>query len=534
MSSRNDDTHFLLQTVLESMDEGFIAWSTDYKLVTWNQQFLDYWHYPAELMRVGLPLEELLEYQASLGTYGEGDIRELGIARKADVIAEFELSASGRAYEKVQQSPSGHWLRMRRRLVSGFGFVTWASDVTERYVADRAASLVHDNISSFPESIFMTDADNRVVFTNRRYHEIYPASPAKDEIIGWHQEDLIRRTLDSGVVEDPLARTDPGAWVAKRIAERRVEGTSTLETRHSNGRIYQIKQQRDAATGSIIITTDITDRIKADEALQESRDMLESRVEERTRELREEVRLREIASRAKTEFLANMSHELRTPLNAVLGFSETMQREVQGPLGNDKYREYAKLINDAGEHLLELINDVLDLAKVEAGQRDLHEEEIRLTGLFEWALRMIGEQADAKGHRLKTDLAGNVSRMWIYADERAMRQILLNLLSNAVKFTPQGGNIVLKSGLDELGNLLIDVIDDGPGIAEGDQERVMEPFSQAAPADTRGHEGTGLGLPLVNRLVEMHGGSFGLYSQPDTGTRVCFSLPASRCIVRSV
>jgi signal transduction histidine kinase len=530
MATPRESTVHLLETVLESMDEGFIAWSEDYTLVAWNQRFLDYWNYPAELMKIGLPLVELLEFQASLGTYGEGDSRKLAEDRMTEIIAEFDQSASEGGYERVNKSMSGHWLRMRRRLVKGFGFVTWASDVTESYAAERAAELMHDNIDRFSDSIIMTDIDGNILFTNHRYHEIYPNSPPKNEITSYTQEQIIRMTLASGSVEHPLADSDPEAWVQERLAERQIIGTSELESRHSNGRIYQIKQERDPKTGSIVITSDITEREIAKEALQEAKDNLESRVEERTAELQEEIRLREIASRAKSEFLANMSHELRTPLNAVIGFSETMQREIQGPIGNPKYLEYAKAINDAGGHLLGLINDVLDLSKVEAGQRELHEEEFGLSGLIDWATRMISDQSNSRKQHLITDIEDGMDTVVVYADERAMRQILLNLLSNAVKFTPQGKKITLAARFDSDSSLIISVIDEGIGISEDQLEMVLEPFSQAAPTDTRDHEGTGLGLPLVKKLVELHAGKLELLSKPGTGTTVSVSLPPERCI----
>ena len=510
------------------MNEGFIAWSRDYKLVAWNQLFLDYWHYPKELMTPGLPLVDLLEYQASLGTYGEGDPRELAETYMKTVISDFEKSASGEAYEHVTKSASGHWLRMRRRLVDGFGFVTWASDVTESYAAEKAAVLMHDNINSFPDSILMTDVDGRVIFTNQRYHELYPASPDKKNIVGSTLEELIRKTLASGAVEHPLAVSDPEAWVQDRLRERLKVGTSELETRHSNGRIYELKQQYDPNTGSIIITSDVTERVRSEEALQESKDMLEVRVEERTRELQEEIRLREIASRAKSEFLANMSHELRTPLNAVIGFSEAMMREIQGPLGSPMYSEYARAINDAGDHLLGLINDVLDLSKVEAGHWQLNEEEIDLSVMIDWAMRMVGEHATSRNLELVSEIPGQEVSDILYADERALRQMLLNLLSNAVKFTPQGGKVELTTARDGDGAIVITISDNGIGIASDDLDMVMEPFGQAAAADTRDHEGTGLGLPLVKKLIELHDGKFEMTSKPGKGTRVSLWFPPER------
>jgi PAS domain S-box-containing protein len=531
VESPQGNTLQLLESVLDSMNEGFMAWSEDYELVAWNQLFLDYWHYPSDFMKVGLSLLDLLEYQVSMGTYGDhGDnAREVAKDRMAAVMADFKQSATPDGYEMITKSPSGHWLHMRRRLVDGFGFLSLASDVTEKIVAERAAELMHDNINSFSDSIIMSDTDGRILFTNDRYHEIYPFSPGKDEIVGHTQEQLIRMTLASGTVEHPLAALDPEAWVKERLAEREIIGTRELESRRKDGRVYLIKQDRYEKTGSIIITSDITDRIQAEEALQESRDNLETRVDERTQELQEEIIQREIASRAKSEFLANMSHELRTPLNAIIGFSEVMLREVKGPLGNASYLEYAKAINDAGDHLLDLINDVLDLAKVEAGQWELYEEEIDLQRLVNWAGRMVSEQAASR----QLDVVFNISTRddtpdIVYADERALRQILLNLLSNAVKFTDPGGRIEISREINAEDYLIISIADNGIGIADMDLERVMEQFSQAAPTDTRDHEGSGLGLPLVRKLVELHDGKFTLSSKLGVGTTVSVCLPPER------
>jgi len=531
VNSPRENTLHLLESILDSMNEGFMAWSEDYKLVAWNQLFLDYWHYPEELMKVGLPLLDVLEYQVSLGTYGDpGDnARELAKSHMATVMADFDKSATPDGYETITKSPSGHWLHMRRRLVDGFGFLTLASDVTEKIVAERAAELMHDNINSFPDSIIMLDADDRVTFTNNRYHEIYPFSPDKEKIIGCTLEQLARMTLDSGTVEHPLAATDPEAWVQERIAERQNLGISELQSRRKDGRIYAIKQNRDEKNGSIIVTSDITDQINAEEALQEAKDTLEARVEERTRELQQEILQREIASRAKSEFLANMSHELRTPLNAIIGFSEVMLREVKGPLGNASYQEYAKAINEAGDHLLDLINDVLDLAKVEAGQWELYEEEIDLQRLVDWAGRMVSEQAASRQLVVVSNIStGDDAPDVVYADERALRQILLNLLSNAVKFTDPGGRIEISRETNAEDYLIISITDNGMGIADRDLERVMEQFSQAASTDTRDHEGTGLGLPLVRKLVELHDGKFVLSSKLGIGTTVSVCLPPER------
>jgi two-component system, cell cycle sensor histidine kinase PleC len=234
----------------------------------------------------------------------------------------------------------------------------------------------------------------------------------------------------------------------------------------------------------------------------------------------------EAASRAKSQFLANMSHELRTPLNAILGFSEIIQTEAMGPAG--RYGEYGGYINGSGKHLLALINDILDLAKIEAGRLVLHDGELELRATMEGVVLLMSAQADAARVALVVDMAPNFPRLW--ADERAVRQILTNLTSNAVKFTPPGGRVVLFARCD--GELCFGVIDDGVGIAPEDHGRVFESFGQGRHDAVLADQGTGLGLPIVRGLAEAMGGHVTLESAPDRGTLVTISLPFSRARTR--
>ena len=238
----------------------------------------------------------------------------------------------------------------------------------------------------------------------------------------------------------------------------------------------------------------------------------------------------EAANRAKSEFLANMSHELRTPLNAVIGFSEIIKDEMYGPAGDDRYRTYAVSIFQSGRHLLELINEILDLSKLEAGQLTLDEEDVDLHATVWSCVNLMEEQAK----RLKIQLSINVDRGLprIHADSRRMRQILLNLLSNAVKFTPEGG-LVRLAAFRRDGGLAIAVSDNGIGIDPGDFEKALAPFGQVDSTLSRKYQGTGLGLPLAKRLIEMHGGTLSLESKVNVGTTVTIFLPPERIIEES-
>jgi signal transduction histidine kinase len=231
----------------------------------------------------------------------------------------------------------------------------------------------------------------------------------------------------------------------------------------------------------------------------------------------------EAASRAKSSFLATMSHELRTPLNAILGFSEIMMTETFGPLGSPNYRDYTRDIYDSGMHLLHVINDVLDLSKVEAGRLDLSRTDIDVDDTVEAALRFFRERSKKAGLTVTAEIEPRLQSL--FADERVLRQCILNLVSNAIKFTPSGGTIVVAVRNDPDGWTALSVADNGIGISEADIPRVLTPFSQADNAYVRKQEGTGLGLPLVKSFAELHGGSFGIKSALGVGTTVTIRFP---------
>ena len=237
------------------------------------------------------------------------------------------------------------------------------------------------------------------------------------------------------------------------------------------------------------------------------------------------------ANQAKTHFLANMSHELRTPLNAIIGFSEALLTGIFGPMA-PRQTEYVGDIRRSGLHLLSLINDILDTTKIESGKYTLREESLPVRALALRALRQIEPQAEEKGIALALRLPSSLPDLW--ADERAMVQILLNLLSNAVKFTPPGGRTLLSAALTAQGALRLQVMDTGIGIPARDLHSVLEPFHQVDNSHTRRHQGTGLGLPLVKSLVELHGGTFALDSEVGKGTTATVTLPAFRLLASPV
>ena len=354
-------------------------------------------------------------------------------------------------------------------------------------------------------------ADNAVDLITRHAPDgrIRFASPAAKALLGVAPGELEGRPLTD------LAHPDDAALLEAAFLETAYfnrEGAAQIRLRRA-GKSYVWSEIRCRPVGPrpkgqpaeiVAVTRDMSERKEQERALIEARDAAMS------------------ASRAKSAFLANMSHELRTPLNAIIGFSELMTREIFGSLGNGRYQEYAKLIHDSGGHLLELINGVLDMSKIEAGKFELYEEIFELEDVTASSLRFVRLAAERGGVELKSDVARETAR--IFADRRAVKQILVNLLSNGIKFTPRGGEVRLSARLSDKG-VEIKVQDTGIGISKADLERLGRPFEQAEGAMTRGKEGTGLGLALVKSLAALHGGEAVLDSVLGSGTTVTVRLP---------
>ena len=260
------------------------------------------------------------------------------------------------------------------------------------------------------------------------------------------------------------------------------------------------------------------------------KDSLISELEEEKLMSDEARRRAETANKAKSRFLATMSHELRTPLNAIMGFSEVMRDEVLGSLENPLYREYSKNIHDSGQHLLNLINEILDLSRIEAGKYDLNEEPLRICDVADDCYRLLRLRVQAKGLEVVERYEKDLPQVW--ADQRAMRQICLNLMSNALKFTPRGGRIILTAASTPGGGQVFSVRDNGPGIPADEIPKVLQAFGQGSLAHETAEGGTGLGLPIVKNLIELHGGELELKSELRKGTEATVTLPSTRVLAK--
>ncbi len=254
------------------------------------------------------------------------------------------------------------------------------------------------------------------------------------------------------------------------------------------------------------------------------------RIETDQKVMRSALSEAQLANRTKSEFLANMSHEFRTPLNAVIGFSDTMRQQVLGPLGNPRYREYVDNIHYSGQHLLAIINDILDLSKIEPGRLEIEDDVFDIAGMIEEALILIRPRAAEAELSVKVDVAPGLPPL--RASKVKLKQILINLLANAVRFTPAGGRVSLRVDHAGDGGLRIRISDTGIGMTADEIALALQPFAQVDSKLSRKYEGTGLGLPLARRLIELHGGRLEIASQPDSGTTADVFVPADRIVLR--
>ncbi len=397
-----------------------------------------------------------------------------------------------------------------------------ALDTTEarraKAQAQAAESRLRDGIESVSDAFVLFDRNGRLILSNRAFQDAFAFG---DGVVrrGAFKQDLNRIAA--------LAITSDQPATGGRAGAREVE--------LNDGRWLQLVERFTSDGGSVVTAADITaikhkeaERQRASERLHVTITELEDREERLSllaRKYEVAMTRAEAANQAKSEFLANMSHELRTPLNAINGFSEIMAGEMFGPLGDPKYKGYAADILKSGQHLLSLINDILDMAKIEAGKLTLHYEAVSLKDVVEDATRLMRGKIEEAGLKLLVDAPEMPE---IDADYRGLKQVVLNLISNAVKFTPEGGDIVVALSREDDDRVRVAVTDTGIGIAEKDMDRLARPFEQVEGQHSKTTQGTGLGLALTKSLIELHGGTLSIASEPGRGTTVSFVLPIRR------
>ena len=394
----------------------------------------------------------------------------------------------------------------------------WLARILAREAEARetAESRLRDAIENAPDAFALFDRDDRLVLCNELYRTFFPPPIRPKLVPGFAFEELLLALLSVGHRRDPESGETPEDFFKYRLAIHRAGGGEIVQQLHA-GNWVLTRERRTGEGGVVCFHTDITAMKQQQEALRRS--------EQAERLAREHA---EKADQAKSSFLATMSHELRTPLNAVIGFSEIIERKLFGS-EIDRYYEYGALIRRSGQHLLAIINDILDIAKLQSGKTELHLELTDVRQIIEEALNLVATQAEGGGLALLPRVDEDLPP--IHVDPIRLRQILLNLLSNAIKFTPNGGRIAAEAREWE-GGVRIDVSDSGIGMAEEDIPKALEPFGQISNTLTRAHEGTGLGLPLSKSLVELHGGRFSIVSTLDAGTTVTIIFPPTLAAAR--
>ncbi len=382
-------------------------------------------------------------------------------------------------------------------------------DVTDQSILQRerddAISLMTSIFDVSEIGIIVTDQNARVIRVNDSFVRTY----------GWSRDELINADVVSLVTPD---ERESGRRNHDEFIRTGVRSSGEMKLIRKDGSIANalyttatlvLSQKRRYL---VITVMDITLRKQMEESLRLAKDQADA------------------ANRAKSAFLANMSHELRTPLNAIIGFSEMMIKETFGTIGHDKYKEYLGDVHESARHLLEIINEVLDMSKIEAGRIELDESGVDVGETIESVTRMMASRAFGSNLKIKVNVPANFPGL--YADQRLVRQIFINLISNAVKFSRPGGNIDINARMLRDGRLQVDIADEGVGIPTGKIRQAMEPFGQVSDRaeNAQYQQGTGLGLPLARAMVELHDGELGLESELDKGTRVFITFPVERVI----
>ncbi len=415
---------------------------------------------------------------------------------------------SNRQAELFEGSGSQEFVGVVMSALAMLAVVFMERIVNERKRSEKALRLPQFTIERAAISAFWVGQDGRLLYVNEQ----------ACQTLGFSREELLERR-----VQDIDPHCTEGEWL-QHWERLQNEGSISYEShyRRKDGERVPMDVSAnyvefDGESYNCTFARDITDRKRAELALREAKEQAEAAKEQA-----------EVANKAKSEFLANMSHELRTPLNAIIGFSEILEQEVFGPIGSDRYKAYVEDIHNSGNHLLVIINDILDLSKAEAGKLLVEESQVDLPRVVSQGLRMLRPRAEANGVRVVCHFPAFMP--FLLADRRLLTQVVINLLSNAIKFTERGGAVVISLGSRADGAYALCVQDNGIGIAAANLDKIREPFVQVASVFSREHEGTGLGLPLVDQIMRLHGGSLEIESEPSVGTKVIARFPPDRVV----
>ncbi|MEJ0076045.1 MAG: ATP-binding protein [Alphaproteobacteria bacterium] len=522
-ASIEDTVRSRIDTALNCGRCGLWDWDLASGRVYWSQSMFDI---------LGLPPHyKLLSFGEISGLVHPDDVQLYELAAQ---LADSGSSCIDRMFRMRHASGNWVWLRTRCELVRNPGephshLIGIAVDITEqKRLAEESATAemrLSDAIEAISEAFVVWDADNRMVLCNSKFQSLHGLSDAAIAP-GTPYEDI------SAAGSKPIVRMQLSA------EGRAVPGARTFEAQLEDGRWLQISERRTKDGGFVSVGTNITELKRHQEKLLDSEKRLKATVvdlrtsqqalERQTEQLAylaeryaEQKDRAEEANQAKSAFLANMSHELRTPLNAIIGFSEMMESGMFGPLGDAKYLEYCRDISNSGRYLLDVINDILDMSKIEAGRISLEYETIELDSFLADTMRMFATRVGEKRLAVNAEIEPSIR---LTADRRMIKQIIINLLSNAVKFTPEGGRITVRARMVNC-HVNMAIEDTGIGIPREALKNLGKPFEQVESQLTRTHGGSGLGLAIAKSLTELHGGAMRIRSTLGTGTIVLVRLP---------
>jgi len=526
----HDTVRGRIDTALNRGRCGLWDWDLARGRVFWSRSMFDILGLPAK--------DDLLRFGELNALVHPDDIDLYALARQ---LADSEVQSIDHAFRMRHADGRWLWLRVRCELArqegeAGLHLIGIAVDVSEqKNLVERttAADLrLRDAIETIPEAFVLWDADNRLVLCNSNFQELHrlpdeavAAGTPYEAVVAAGRKPIIRTTIVNEDGQPQGARTfeaqlNDGRWM--HISERRTKDGGYVSVGTDITKIKQHEQKLLDGEKRRIAT--INDLRHSQQALErqtgELADLAGKYAEEKTRA--------EEANQAKSKFLANMSHELRTPLNAIIGFSEIMESGMFGPLGAGKYTEYSRDIRESGQYLLDVINDILDMSKIEAGGIHLNPESVELDRILADCVRVVLGRANEKRLRLNSHIAAGVT---LAADRRALKQIVLNLLSNAVKFTPDGGAVSVH-GRVRGGMVTIAIADTGIGIPNDALGKLGRPFEQVESQLTKRHQGSGLGLAIAKSLAELHGGAMRIRSTLGAGTTVVVRLPLAAAVAR--
>jgi len=540
-----------MRDAIESLSDGFAWFDADDRLIMHNERYLEFFPFLRGMGDLtGLPFIDMV-------CHPDGEV-----VRMADpetyVAARMKRHREGGSFELPLDG--GGWVRVSERQTADRGIVSIWSDITE---LKQAQQRLLDAVAAMQEGFLLIGPDFKIILSNQRCREMYPVA-GHLLMPGVAYEDFLRYAIAHG--EFPEASGRPDDFLAEMMDILRSRSDMRIERELAGGR-WVLLSQRGMSDGSVVgIRTDLTAQKLRETELEAAHNQLEKQASTLVdlAEKLEQARQSAVeASKAKTRFLAHMSHELRTPLNAILGFAKLIEDELFGPIGVPKYHEYVGLIHESGTHLLSLINDVLDLSKIEAGRMELDRRGVSVEELAAASTRLMEGLAKDRGVKLLVEVLPGCRQ--VFGDERAIKQMIINLLSNALKFTPPGGRVTLSfaawndaagddaatgnaamgntatrnagerhastaSGDGPYGGAAVTVVDTGIGMSRDDIVKALDPFGQVDGEIARQHHGTGLGLPLVKAMAEAHGGWLKIESSPGEGTTMTIFLPGEQAI----